>query len=77
LSNLCDGLILVVGLGQTDRGALKRSLENIKTGRTTLLGVVANAVKQNPGSRYYDYYYYSYGYHQYYRGAEALEESDS
>jgi capsular exopolysaccharide synthesis family protein len=77
LSNLCDGLILVVGLGQTDRGALKRSLENIKTGRTTLLGVVANAVKQNPGSRYYDYYYYSYGYHQYYRGAEALEEFDS
>ncbi|MGA1408263.1 MAG: GumC family protein [Prochlorotrichaceae cyanobacterium] len=77
LSNLCDGLMLVVGLGQTDRGALKRSLENIKTGRAPLLGVVVNAVKQNPGSRYYDYYYYSYGYHQYYRGAEALEESDS
>ena len=76
LSNLCDGLILVVGLGQTDRGALKRSLETIKNGRSPLLGVVANAVKQAPGYRYYDYYY-SYGYHHYYHTLETSEDAAS
>jgi capsular exopolysaccharide synthesis family protein len=74
LSNLCDGLILVVGLGQTDRGALKRSLETIKNGRSPLLGVVANAVKQAPGYRYYDYYY-SYGYHHYYHTLDTAEDT--
>jgi len=76
LSNLCDGLILVVGLGQTDRGAFKRSLETIKTGRSPLLGVVANAVKQAPGYRYYDYYY-SYRYHHYYHTLDTPEDGAS
>jgi capsular exopolysaccharide synthesis family protein len=69
LSSQCDGLMLVVGLGQTDRGAFKRSLEMLRTSRANLLGIVANAVKQQPGSRYYDYYY-TYSYHQYYRAGD-------
>lgn len=74
LSNQCDGILVVAGMGQTDREALKRSLESLKNSRSTILGIVGNAVKQLPGSRY-DNYYYSYKYQQYYSDLPESAES--
>lgn len=74
LSNQCDGILVVTGMGQTDREALKRSLESLKNSRSTILGIVGNAVKQLPGS-HYDNYYYSYKYQEYYSTLPESAES--
>lgn len=60
-----DGLILVVGLGKTDRGAFKRVLDDLKvTLHTPVLGVVANGMKRYSNGYYgYDYYQRYYGYY--------------
>jgi polysaccharide biosynthesis transport protein len=55
-----DGIVLVVGLGRTDRTALTDALDNLKLAHTPVLGIVANGLKQHTASSYSHYY------HQYY-----------
>jgi polysaccharide biosynthesis transport protein len=55
-----DGIILVVGIGKTDRNALMEALDEIKTSsQTQILGLVANGIKNSitTGSHYYERYY--------------------
>ncbi len=55
-----DGIIMVVGLGKTDRAVLTHVLYGLKTSHAKVLGMVANGVKDYRASSY-DYYnrYYS------------------
>lgn len=54
-----DGLVMVVGLGRTDRAVLTQVLYGLKTSNAKVLGVVANGVKgYTPGS--YEYYHRYY-----------------
>ncbi|MGK7890089.1 MAG: GumC family protein [Leptolyngbyaceae cyanobacterium] len=57
-----DGMLLVVGLGHTERSALNRALDELKLSPVSLLGIVANGIKPytTPG-RNYSYYYQYYG----------------
>ncbi|MEB3830080.1 GumC family protein [Phormidium sp. CCY1219] len=56
-----DGLVMVVGIGQSDRGLLREVFEGLKMSRTSVLGIVTNGVKRHmPTSyNYYDRYYLS------------------
>src|SRR5919199_2380524 len=56
-----DGIVMVVGLGKTDRTVLTQVLYGLKTSRARVLGVVANGVKRYTASSYDQYlrYYYS------------------
>lgn len=42
-----DGILLVVRMGKTPCSMLKRALENLKTSRMNVLGVIANGSKSN------------------------------
>lgn len=53
-----DGVVMVVGLGRTDRSVLMQALDTLKLASTTVLGVVANGVKGNASSSYYNYQQY-------------------
>ncbi|MGK7905017.1 MAG: GumC family protein [Hormoscilla sp.] len=53
------GIVMVVGLGQTDRSVLKQVLDGLKQSHTSVLGVVANGVKRYT-SHSYGYYYQRY-----------------
>ncbi|MGB5962207.1 MAG: polysaccharide biosynthesis tyrosine autokinase [Coleofasciculaceae cyanobacterium] len=53
-----DGVVMVVGLGRTDRSVLMQALDTLKLASTTVLGVVANGVKGNTSSSYYNYQQY-------------------
>lgn len=53
-----DGVVMVVGLGKTDRSVLMQALDNLKVSSTTVLGVVANGVKGYTTSSYYNYQHY-------------------
>lgn len=53
-----DGVVMVVGLGKTDRSILMQALENLKVSNTAVLGVVANGVKGHTTSTYYNYQHY-------------------
>lgn len=55
-----DGILLVVGLGRTDRKVLIQLLSGLKTSHAKVLGVVANGVKGYTTSSY-DYYHRYYG----------------
>ena len=46
LATTTDGLVLVVGLGKTDRYPLMQALDGIKMSGTPLLGIVANGIKR-------------------------------
>lgn len=65
LSNLADGVILVVKIGQTHRGALERAVEQLRQVNARLLGVVVNDINMRR-SRYYYYKNYAYNRYQYY-----------
>ncbi len=54
-----DGIILVVGIGKTDRNNLMQALDEIKTSsQTQILGLVANGIKNSVTTGYYyDHYY--------------------
>jgi polysaccharide biosynthesis transport protein len=45
LAAYTNGMILVVGLGQTDRSAIVQTLDSMKTARIPVLGTVANHLK--------------------------------
>lgn len=55
-----DGVMLVVGLGKTERNALLQAIDNLKVSCATTLGLIANGVKGYTTNSY-DYYerYYS------------------
>ena len=59
LANHADGIVLVVRMGKTDRSVLVKALEQLKTPRTSVLGVVCNSVK-NYDLTPYNYSYYSH-----------------
>lgn len=60
LAAYTDGILMVVGLGKTDREVLKQVLYGLRMSHARVLGLVANGVK--------DYTSNSYGYyHRYYR----------
>jgi polysaccharide biosynthesis transport protein len=68
-----DGLLLVIGLGKTDRNAIARAIDELNTNsNATILGLVANGLK-----RYTSNYYNSY-YNRYYseEGGEKLQLPD-
>lgn len=54
-----DGVVMVAGLGRTDRSILMQALDGMRVSSATVLGVVANGVKgytANPYSHYQHYY---------------------
>ncbi len=53
-----DGVVMVTGLGRTDRSVLMHALDGMKLSNATLLGVVANGVKGYTASSYYHYQHY-------------------
>lgn len=55
-----DGMVLVVGLGRTERSVVARALDNLKISRVTLLGMVANGIKSYTTPGYGNYSYYRY-----------------
>jgi polysaccharide biosynthesis transport protein len=63
LSGSTDGCLMVVGLGHTERPAFLEALEHLKVSGTTILGLVANSMKQYTSDengfskRYYARYY--------------------
>ena len=59
LSPNTDGLILVNKMQQTDRSALKQTLDNLRISRVNILGMVVNGDKSRFSS-YYDKYYYGH-----------------
>jgi succinoglycan biosynthesis transport protein ExoP len=54
-----DGMVVVVGLGRTDRIALGRALDDLKLSPVSVLGMVANGIKSHTTQ--------SYGYYRYYK----------
>lgn len=59
-----DGIVVVAGLGRTNRSALQQVLDGLRASRANLLGLIANSLKQSATLGSYDYYYYRYS--QYY-----------
>ncbi|MEQ9552207.1 MAG: polysaccharide biosynthesis tyrosine autokinase [Coleofasciculus sp. G3-WIS-01] len=55
-----DGVIMVVGLGKSDRSALMQALDSMRISNATVFGVVANGVKGYTTRSYY-YYHNHYG----------------
>ncbi len=53
-----EGVIMVVGLGKTDRSILMRALDSLRIPSTSLLGVVANGVKGYTTRSYYHHQNY-------------------
>jgi capsular exopolysaccharide synthesis family protein len=56
LAGHTDGIVMVVGLGRTDRSVLTQVLYGLKTSRAKVLGLVANGVKGYTAPGSYDYY---------------------
>ena len=55
-----DGMVMVVGIGQTDRSLLRQVLDGLRTSNAKVLGLVANGVQGYvAGSSYYLNQYYS------------------
>nr|WP_290225334.1 polysaccharide biosynthesis tyrosine autokinase [Trichocoleus desertorum] len=55
LATYTDGIIMVVGLGKTDRSTLAMALDGLKISSTPVLGIVANGIKGYT-TQSYDYY---------------------
>ena len=53
-----DGVVLIAGLGRTDRSVLMQALDGMKISSATVLGVVANGVKGYTTNSYYHYQNY-------------------
>ncbi len=53
-----DGVVIVTGLGKTDRSVLMQTLDRLKISNSTVLGVVANGVKRYTTGSYYHYQHY-------------------
>ncbi|MGD7053934.1 CpsD/CapB family tyrosine-protein kinase [Sutcliffiella horikoshii] len=55
LANQCDGTILVVASGSTDKDSAIKAKELLQSAKAKLLGVVLNMKKKNDSSYYYYY----------------------
>ncbi|HEY9637611.1 MAG TPA: polysaccharide biosynthesis tyrosine autokinase [Coleofasciculaceae cyanobacterium] len=53
-----EGVVMVVGLGRTDRSVLMQALDSMKISSATVLGVIANGVKGYTTRSYYNYQHY-------------------
>lgn len=53
-----DGIVFIVKMDKTERSIVKKALDNLKTSRTNILGVVANGDKST-FHKYYQKYYRS------------------
>lgn len=58
-----DGIVLIVGLGKTNRSALTQALDGLKQAKITILGLVANGQQKTTFSSYSDYTYRNYTSH--------------
>lgn len=56
LSSIADGTILVIAEGETEKGDLARTIENIKNVGGNIIGVVMNKIKTSKTARYGKYY---------------------
>ena len=56
LSTIADGTILVIAEGETEKGDLQRTIENIKNVGGHIIGVVMNKVKTAKSGKYGKYY---------------------
>lgn len=53
-----DGVVMVVGLGKTDRSGLTQALDSMRIANATVLGMVANGVRGYTTNSYYHYQHY-------------------
>ncbi|GAB4176395.1 MAG: polysaccharide biosynthesis tyrosine autokinase [Coleofasciculaceae cyanobacterium] len=53
-----DGVVIIAGLGKTDRAIVMQALDRLKISNATVLGVVANGVKGYTTRSYYHYQQY-------------------
>lgn len=53
-----NGVVMVGGLGKTDRSMMMQSLDRLRISNATVLGVVANGVKGYTTQSYYHYQHY-------------------
>jgi len=60
LSNLADGILLIVNCGETRKPAAAQAVERLTSVGGEVLGVVLNRLAPGGDSYYYYYYYYSY-----------------
>ncbi|MFW6264254.1 MAG: polysaccharide biosynthesis tyrosine autokinase, partial [Cyanobacteriota bacterium] len=60
LSQHTDGMLMVIGLGQSDKHAVHQALDGLKMSQTTLLGAIANGVKRYSSTPYNYYAYQRY-----------------
>lgn len=58
LANYCDGTIMVVGAGETEREAAKITKERLETVKANIMGVILNKYAEE--EKYYGYYSYYY-----------------
>ncbi|HAX88723.1 MAG TPA: protein tyrosine kinase [Cyanobacteria bacterium UBA11370] len=58
LAPYTNGVVLVARLGKTDRSMLRQTLDEFKTARIPVLGLVANGLRNHTDSSYH--YYHSY-----------------
>ncbi|MGG1397358.1 CpsD/CapB family tyrosine-protein kinase [Bacillus salipaludis] len=56
LANKCDGTILVVSSGKTEKDKLEKAKELLETAQSKIIGVVLNNKKIDSKSNYYYYY---------------------
>lgn len=56
-----DGMMLIVGLGRTERSVLTQALDNLKISPVALLGMVANGIKAYTTPEYRHLYHNYYG----------------
>jgi capsular exopolysaccharide synthesis family protein len=77
LATHSDGIVLVVGLGETDRTIVTQALDQLRTASVPVLGIVANGVKAHIANSYDSYYhnhYYSRDRNQKQLGEEHLSQ---
>jgi len=53
-----DGVVIIAGLGKTDRSIVMQALDRLKISNATVLGIVANGVKGYTTRSYYHYQHY-------------------
>jgi len=58
LTPLTDGLVFVVRMGKTKRPNVQQVINDLQVSKLTVLGMVANGVKNYMGGAYYGYYNY-------------------
>ena len=67
-----DGLALVVSIGETERPAVTRAIEELQKSNINVLGTIGNGVKGSTNNFYYD----SQRYDRYNGDRESLEEEE-